>query len=168
MKTGTLTTCLVCMLLTGCIDKTKVKSDVANEPEIVENEVEPVLNEYQLDETRRLGESYIFAPAERLRNRQSEPASTSVTRSQVLHKELSYLTDISEVAWIEIERNDVYVGFNTLPNDWEMIIKGAAVRGNHAINFGCHVWAVSADKKGWRPGDSSCYGEFTARYGRIE
>ena len=70
-------------------------------------------------------------------------------RQVVLRKELSYLSDIPEVAWIEIERNSVYVGFSSLPSDWEMIIKGAALRGNEALNFGCHVWAVHANKKGW-------------------
>ena len=111
---------------------------------------------------------HIKRSAERYGNRQTEPSLTSVTQSQVLHEELSYLTDIPEVAWIEIERNNVYVGFKSLPKDWEMIIKGAALRGNEAIDFGCHVWAVDADKKGWRPGDSPFYGEFSARYGRLE
>ena len=97
-----------------------------------------------------------------------KPSSVPVTQSQVLREELSYLSDIPEVAWIEVEKNSVYVGFSLLPNDWEMIIKGAALRGNKATNFGCHVWAVDADKKGWRPGDSPFYGEFTARYGKLE
>ena len=111
---------------------------------------------------------YIKRSAERSGGGQMEPPSTSVTRSEVLRKELSYLSDIPEVAWIEIEENSVYVGFNSLPKDWEMIIKGAALRGNNATNFGCHVWAVDANKKGWRPGDSPFYGEFTARHGKLE
>lgn len=90
------------------------------------------------------------------------------TYAQVLNKELSYLSEVPEIVWYEIERNNVYIGFSPLPEDWEMIIKGAALTGNHAINFGCHVWAVDANKKGWRPGDSPFYGEVTARYGKLE
>lgn len=111
---------------------------------------------------------HIKRSAERYGSRRTKPSSTSVTQSQVLREELSYLSDIPEVAWIEIERNNVYVGFYSLPDDWEMIIKGAALRGNKAINFGCHVWTVDANKKGWRPGDSPFYGEFSARYGKLE
>ena len=88
--------------------------------------------------------------------------------AQVLNKELSYLSEVPEIVWYEVERNNVYIGFSPLPEDWEMIIKGAALRGNQAINFGCHVWAVDANKKGWRPGDSPFYGEITARHGKLE
>ncbi|MBN2182495.1 MAG: hypothetical protein JW715_11335 [Sedimentisphaerales bacterium] len=96
------------------------------------------------------------------RNPQSMPDSTSASRTQALREELSYLSDIPEVAWFEIESNNVYVGFSSLPNDWEKIIKNAAQKGKAAINFGCHVYAISADKKGWRPGDSPFYGEFSS------
>ena len=85
-----------------------------------------------------------------------------------LKESLLYLSEIQEIAWYEIEGNDIYIGFSKLPDDWRMIIKGAAIKGNEAINFGCHVWAVDASKRGWRPGDSSYYGEVTARYGKIE
>jgi predicted nucleic acid-binding Zn ribbon protein len=111
---------------------------------------------------------YIKRSTDQYVNRQVRTSSTSDIQTQTLHKELQYLSDIPEIAWFEIEGNNVYVGFNTLPEDWEMIIKGAALRGNQAINFGCHVWAVDAQKKGWRPGDSSFFGEFSARYGKIE
>ena len=49
-----------------------------------------------------------------------------------------------------------------------MVIKGAAIAGNKAINFGVHVWAIKASEKGWRPGDGHFYKEVTARYGKIE
>ncbi len=84
-----------------------------------------------------------------------------------LRQELAYLSEIKEVQWYECEDNNVYVGFEPIPNDWQMIVKGAALRGNEAIDFGCHVWAVPANKYGWRPGDSSFLGEVTARHGRI-
>lgn len=59
MKMGMLTMCLVCMLLTGCNEKSEVKSDTSNEPEIVENEIEPGLKDHELDEARRLGQNYL-------------------------------------------------------------------------------------------------------------
>ena len=86
-----------------------------------------------------------------------------------LQKELAYLWEIiPEVRWCEIEGNDVFIGFDPLPDDWKAIIAGAALRGNKAINLGCNVWAVRAQHKGWRPGAGPYYGEITARYGRIE
>ena len=90
------------------------------------------------------------------------------SHTQALNKELSYLSEIPEVSWYEVERNNVYIGFSPLPDDWGIIIKGAALRGNKVINFGCHVWAVDANKMGWRPGDSPFYGEVTARHGKLE
>jgi hypothetical protein len=77
------------MLLTGCIDKSKVKSDAANEPEIVENEVEPVLNEYQLDEARRLGESYLESAKDLYSKGYFKQAAEALER---VGKYLEYLT----------------------------------------------------------------------------
>ncbi len=89
---------------------------------------------------------------------------------QALHKAMSYLSEIPEVEWHEIQRNNVYIGFKQLPSDWRIIINGAALRGNEAMNFGCHIWAIDANKfnEGWRPGDGPFYGEMTARYGKLQ
>ena len=96
-------------------------------------------------------------------------SSSTISRENKIRSELSYLmTEVDEIEWIEVDSNVVYVGFEPLPSDWEMIIKGAALRANRAIGSGAHVWAVKAANKGWRPGDSSYYGEVTARYGKIE
>ena len=73
----------------------------------------------------------------------------------ILFKSVKYLTDIPEVSWIEVEQNDVYIGWNSIPSDFDMINRFAAMIGNRAINFGVHVWSIQASKKGWRPGDSS-------------
>ena len=108
-------------------------------------------------------------PAERAAVVPVGPAPTQVIpRTQLVRAALSYLDEVPEVAWYEVADNDVYVGFAPLPQDWEGVIRGAALRCNRAIDFGCHVWAVAADQKGWRPGNSSYYGEATARHGRIE
>jgi len=81
---------------------------------------------------------------------------------------LEYLNDVKEIVWIEIESNAVYIGFEPIPNDWEMIIDFAALYGNNVTGFGTHVWAVYGKRKGWRPGDSSFIGNTTARHGKIE
>jgi len=87
-----------------------------------------------------------------------------------LKSALNYLNEINEVKWIDIDGNDVYIGFEPLPSDYKIICKSAALNGNRAINFGVHVWAIDASKyhKGWRPGDSPFYYTITARYGKIE
>jgi hypothetical protein len=98
----------------------------------------------------------------------AESTNKQRSREIILRQELSYLNDIEEVAWYEVDDNDVIVGFEPLPEDWELVIRGAALRGNRAIDFGCHVWAVKAKDRGWRPGTGPYYGEVTARQGKIE
>jgi hypothetical protein len=94
----------------------------------------------------------------------------STNTETVLANAMSYLAGISEIEWYEVHNNNVYIGFNTFPSDWRTIINGAALRGNEAIDFGVHVWAINANRisKGWRPGDGSYYEEVTARYGKIQ
>ena len=94
--------------------------------------------------------------------------STSISREQKLRNELQYLNDIKEISWFEVDDNDVYIGFRTRPNDLSLILRGAALRANKAINFGVHVWGVKSSQKGWRPGQGPYYEEVTARYGKIE
>jgi len=89
-------------------------------------------------------------------------------QNTLLREALEYLNDIQEIAWWEIDGNDVYVGFASWPSDGEIILMAAALAGERAINFGCHVWGVRAEKRGWRPGDGHYYAEVTARYGKIQ
>lgn len=88
----------------------------------------------------------------------------------ILREAMSYLSEIPEIEWYEIQRNNVYIGFKILPSDWQIIINGAALRGNETIDFGVHVWAIDSNRfsKGWRPGDGPFYGEMTARYGKLQ
>jgi hypothetical protein len=94
----------------------------------------------------------------------------SSTKNIKLSSALSYLNEMNEVKWIDIDDNDVYIGFDPLPSDYKIVCKAAALNGNKAINFGVHVWAINASKyhKGWRPGDGTYYYETTARYGKIQ
>lgn len=85
-----------------------------------------------------------------------------------LRAALAYLIDIPEVSWFEVVGNNVYVGFNSKSDDLSLIIRGAAVKGNKAIQFGVHVWAVPANNRGWRPGKGPFYEEVTARNGKIQ
>jgi len=95
-------------------------------------------------------------------------SSSSNQREQKIKSELQYLYSVEEIAWFEVENNNVYIGFKNKPDDLALILRGAALRANAAINFGVHVWAVKATNKSWRPGDGPYYGEVTARHGKIE
>jgi hypothetical protein len=73
---------------------------------------------------------------------------------------------------VRFEGNSVYVGFDPYPLDGNAILRGAALHGNNAIDFGCHVWAVHADQKSNPPYYGTISGKWyenvTARYGKIE
>jgi len=95
----------------------------------------------------------------------------STNRALKIHKVLQgfeFETEVPEIAWIDIDDNDIYIGFTSLPLDYATLLKAIALNCNWEINFGVHVWAVDAKYKHWRPGDSSYYFETTARYGKIE
>ena len=103
--------------------------------------------------------------------RKTEPKKTKSygsSREDKIKNELLYLNDVQEVAWYEVDDNDVYIGFSPVPNDWNLIIRGAALRANKAIDFGVHVWALKGSQRGWRPGKGTYLGEVTARYGRVK
>jgi len=85
-----------------------------------------------------------------------------------LMERLEYLNDVKEIIWIEIESNIIYIGFDPVPDDWQLIINYVGLWGNAKIGFGCHVWAIHTRQKGWRPGNSAYLGQITARHGKIE
>lgn len=90
-------------------------------------------------------------------------------REKILKQRLGYLKDRDEVCWVEIEDNNVYIGFSTRPPDLTTILRAAAFRGNRAIDFGVHVWGAGCTKPGWRPGGRALWWQnVTARYGKIE
>ena len=72
------------------------------------------------------------------------------------------------MTWFEVYDNNVVIGFRERSADLELIVKGSALRGNKAIDFGCHVWAVPDHLRSYRPGDPGYWMEATARYGRVE
>ncbi len=93
------------------------------------------------------------------------PSSSYREREAALRKKLAYLKSIPEVSWVVFDRNNVYLGLESLPSDIKIIVGAAAYHGNRAINFGVHVWAV--DSK-FRESPSDRYICFaTARYGKV-
>jgi len=84
-----------------------------------------------------------------------------------LKTRLGYLSDITETQWVQIEHNTVYVGMSHLPPDAELVAKFAALHGNEAIGFGCHVW-VTDGPRGWRPGSRASFRRASARHGKVE
>lgn len=94
--------------------------------------------------------------------------SASGERHAQLRQELAYLRDIEEVAWMQIDDNNVYLGFDPVPSDLAAIVNAAALKGNRALGFGVHIWTTSGDQRGWRPGSGPYYCEATGRYGKLE
>ena len=82
-----------------------------------------------------------------------------------LVKSLDYLYDISDIQWVEIDRNNVYIGFISKPDDIGSIVRGAALKGNKAYGFGVHVWAMNANDD-WQS-SSKYYCTASARRGKI-
>jgi ankyrin repeat protein len=92
----------------------------------------------------------------------------SESQEEKLEGVLGGIRLMPEVSWLEIDRNDVYVGFKKFPNDINQLIRAWALQGSREINFGVHVWAIENVSSGWRPGQSGHYITITARDGRIK
>ena len=88
------------------------------------------------------------------------------SREAILEETLSYLSTLEDVAWVHFDGNNVYVGFTRRPDDLDMVLRAAALKGNRAIDFGVHVWGIPADEP--RGSVDRVYGEASARYGKIK
>lgn len=95
------------------------------------------------------------------------PDVNAVPENQALRERLVYLERIEEVAWVQFDRNNVYIGFRNRPEDLAAVVNAAAVLGNKAHGFGVHVWAFDSRYTGWRPGDGPYYCQATARHGKL-
>jgi len=84
---------------------------------------------------------------------------------KALEARLAYLKDIAEISWVIFDKNNVYLGFNKIPDDMGTIVRGAALQGNKAYGFGVHVWAMDANKGDWKTAPH--YYTATARHGRV-
>ena len=84
-----------------------------------------------------------------------------------LAEALAYLNEIDDVTWVEVDSNNAYLGFASVPEDLALIVNAAAMNGNKVLGLGVHVWAVQADL-GWRPGQPGFLCAATARGGQFE
>lgn len=103
-------------------------------------------------------------------------------REQEVKSHFSYLDDLGEVSWWRIDKNNIYIGFSERPkievdiiagtkfesDPMDTIVRGAAVKGNKATDFGFHAWGVVSDNRQWRPGDGGFWVSHTARHGKIQ
>lgn len=90
-------------------------------------------------------------------------------REQTILQELSYLTEESDVAYVKVKNNNVYLGLKERSSDMSMMARGAALRCNKAIDFGCHVWVVDAvASEPFNEYTFKYWEEVTARGGRIQ
>lgn len=88
-----LATCLVGMLLAGCIDESKETLDAASEPQIAEGksetQVDSVLKDYERDQARQIGQSYLELAKGQCSKGYFKQAAETL---QTVRKYLDYLT----------------------------------------------------------------------------
>ena len=85
------------------------------------------------------------------------PAFISAQDQSALSNSLSYLFDLSQVAWVVYDQNRVYLGFTTVSPDVEQIVRTAASIGSKAYGAEVQVWGVGFQYGGWRPGGGLPY-----------
>jgi len=85
------------------------------------------------------------------------PAFTSAQDQSALSNSLSYLFDISQIAWVVYDQNRVYLGFATATSGVEQIVRTAASIGSKAYGGEVQVWGVGFQYGGWRPGEGLPY-----------
>ena len=85
------------------------------------------------------------------------PAFTSAQDQSALSNSLSYLFDLSQVAWVVYDQNRVYLGFASASPDVEQIVRAAASIGSKAYGGEVQVWGVGFQYGGWRPGGGLPY-----------
>lgn len=100
----------------------------------------------------------------------STGGNSEAGREAKIREALSYVESVREVAWLEVNNNNVYLGFEPAPSDLSIVVGGAALKANDAIGFGAHVWAVDASvaDRSWRPGDRGFICNATARFGQVQ
>ena len=98
---------------------------------------------------------------------QDDPDGTTIESERQLAEALAYLNDVDDVTWMEVDRNNVYLGFSSIPEDLTLIVNAAARNGNAVLGSGVHAWAAQANR-GWRPGQPGFLCEATVRGGQFE
>jgi hypothetical protein len=85
------------------------------------------------------------------------PAWISAQDRSALSNSLSYLFELSQVAWVVYDENRVYLGFTDVSPDVEQIVRAAASIGSKAYGAEVQVWGVGFQYGGWRPGGGLPY-----------
>lgn len=80
---------------------------------------------------------------------------------------LKYLASVDEVAWYKIDNDNVFIGFKKPhPQDWNEIIRAAAIHGSRASGTSFSAWAISADDNP-KPTIEDSFGGTEAYRGKI-
>jgi len=90
------------------------------------------------------------------------------TEEEVLVDSLEFLGESPDVAWYEIQENQVVIGFEEETPTIEPIIREAALRGNRALDYGFCAWAVPATPRDWTMNEDPYFVFVWARYGSVD
>lgn len=98
---------------------------------------------------------------------QAPATSVDDRRTERIRARLAFLDSVPEIAWVEVEGNEVYIGWRELPPDLRAVVNFAAAHANEAIRFGAHVYSALNVAPGWRPGQPGFICSASARGGRV-
>ena len=90
----------------------------------------------------------------------SRVASEEAQNAAALRAAVAYLRapDFPNIAWVEIDDDQVFLGFSKWPADGQLVLNGAALHTQGASGYSMvSVWGLHADAPGHRPGET-CYG----------
>jgi hypothetical protein len=87
--------------------------------------------------------------------------------NSALMARMQYLNNLADVAWLDFDGGDVYVGFSGRPPDLAEIVNSAVVVGAKAHGNRVHIYAVDGGQPGWREGDGPLLCEASMHMGRM-
>ncbi len=97
------------------------------------------------------------------------PVEAADGKHNKLWEAITYLKSVPEIAWIEIERDLIILGWDGYPARFSRINRTAAKRASKRVRGKIHVYSVKGDHRGWRP-DKNEEGHLcrsTAKGGRL-
>ncbi len=72
--------------------------------------------------------------------------------SRQLWDAVTYLKSVPEIAWIEIEKRNIIIGWSGYPSKFSAINKTAAKKVSRKVRTEVRIYSVKQEQKGWRPG----------------
>ena len=97
----------------------------------------------------------LFGMLYNLLTKGSATAILTPSQSRTLADAYAYLKEQPDVAWVETQDNNVYIGFRSKPEDLSTVVRAAAFVGRSAVNETVHVWAVDGTQLHWRPSNGN-------------